>query len=76
MWTPGSRSPNLAPFLAGFRSTKQRVAGRFAVLAAWFLSVGMLPRQMAMAVLSWKLDASSRPTFLANLSRTIRRAMG
>lgn len=49
---------------------------RRAVLAAWFLSVGMLPRQMAMAVLSWKLDASSRPTFLARLSRTIRRAMG
>ncbi|MER8693885.1 glycosyltransferase [Mesorhizobium opportunistum] len=49
---------------------------RRAVLAGWFLSVGMLPRQMAMAVLSWKLDASSRPRFLTSLSSMIRRAMG
>ncbi|TGQ31238.1 glycosyltransferase [Mesorhizobium sp. M00.F.Ca.ET.216.01.1.1] len=49
---------------------------RRAVLAAWFLSVGMLPRQMAMAVLSWKLEASSRPAFLARMSKTIRHAMG
>lgn len=49
---------------------------RRAVLAAWFLSVGMLPRKMAMAVLSWKLDAASRPAFLARFSRSIRQAMG
>lgn len=49
---------------------------RRAVLAAWFLSVGMLPRKMAIAVLSWKLDASSRPAFLTRLSKTIRHAMG
>ncbi|RWQ40866.1 MAG: glycosyltransferase [Mesorhizobium sp.] len=49
---------------------------RRAVLAAWFLSVGVLPRKMATAVLSWKLDASSRPAFLSRLSKTIRHAMG
>ncbi|WP_087000547.1 glycosyltransferase family 2 protein [Rhizobium sullae] len=49
---------------------------RRAVLAAWFLSVGFLPRRMAKALLSWKLVASSRPAFLLRLSKTIRHAMG
>ncbi|TXI12617.1 MAG: glycosyltransferase [Rhizobium sp.] len=49
---------------------------RRAMLAAWFLSVGVLPRNMAKAVLSWKLVASSRPKFLLRLSKTIRHAMG
>ncbi|MET3520208.1 GT2 family glycosyltransferase [Mesorhizobium abyssinicae] len=49
---------------------------RRAMLAAWFLSVGMLPGKMALAVLSWKLDAASRPAFLARLAKTIRQAMG
>ncbi|MBB4229446.1 glycosyltransferase family 2 protein [Rhizobium mongolense] len=49
---------------------------RRAVLAAWFLSVGLLPRGMAKALLSWKLVASSRPAFLLRLSKTIRHAMG
>lgn len=49
---------------------------RRAMLAAWFLSVGILPRHMAKAVLSWKLVASSRPQFLLRLSKTIRHAMG
>jgi hypothetical protein len=44
--------------------------------AAWFLAVGLLPRQPAKAVLSWKLAASSRPVFLARLSKAIRHAMG
>ena len=49
---------------------------RRAMLAAWFLSVGILPRQMAKAVLSWKLVASSRPQFILRLSKAIRRAIG
>ena len=49
---------------------------RRAMLAAWFLSVGILPRQMAKAVLSWKLVASSRPQFLLRLSKRIRHAIG
>ncbi|AUX79717.1 glycosyltransferase family 2 protein [Sinorhizobium fredii] len=49
---------------------------RRAMLAAWFLSVGLLPRRMAQAVLSWKLVASSRPAFLTRLSKTIRYVMG
>jgi GT2 family glycosyltransferase len=49
---------------------------RRAMLAAWFLSVGILPRRMAKTVLSWKLVASSRPNFLLRLSKTIRHAMG
>ncbi|WP_026621384.1 hypothetical protein M728_003807 (plasmid) [Ensifer sp. WSM1721] len=49
---------------------------RRAMLAAWFLSVGLLPRRMATAVLSWKLVASSRPAFLARLSKTIRHVTG
>ncbi len=49
---------------------------RRAMLAAWFLSVGLLPRRMAQAVLSWKLVASSRPAFLARISKTIRYVMG
>jgi GT2 family glycosyltransferase len=49
---------------------------RRAVLAAWFLSVGILPRHQAKAVLSWKLMASSRPQFLARGSKMVRRFMG
>ncbi|QLL63826.1 glycosyltransferase family 2 protein [Sinorhizobium mexicanum] len=49
---------------------------RRAVEAVWFLAVGVLPRQLATSVLSWKLVASSRPAFLSLLSKTIRRAMG
>ncbi|MCZ4091906.1 glycosyltransferase family 2 protein [Sinorhizobium psoraleae] len=49
---------------------------RRAVEALWFLAVGLLPRQAATSVLSWKLVASSRPAFLTALSKTIRRAMG
>ncbi|OAP36862.1 glycosyl transferase [Sinorhizobium glycinis] len=49
---------------------------RRAMLAAWFLSVGLLPRRMAQAVLSWKLVASSRPAFLTRISKTIRYVTG
>ncbi|WEX74187.1 glycosyltransferase [Sinorhizobium numidicum] len=49
---------------------------RRAMLAAWFLSVGLLPQRMAKAILSWKLVASSRPAFLARVSKTIRYVMG
>ncbi|NLS04834.1 glycosyltransferase [Rhizobium sp. P32RR-XVIII] len=49
---------------------------RRAMLAAWFLSVGVLPRHMAKAILSWKLVASSRPNALRRLLKTIRHAMG
>ncbi|CAN7637412.1 glycosyltransferase family 2 protein [Mesorhizobium sp. LjRoot246] len=75
---PVADDSRLALAAAGAVASLEMTASlrRRAVLAAWFLSVGMLPRQMAMAVLSWKLDASSRPAFLASLSRTIRRAMG
>lgn len=48
---------------------------RRAVEAAWFLSVGTMPRPMATAILFWKLVASSRPALLARLSKTIRRAL-
>ncbi|TIN21878.1 MAG: glycosyltransferase [Mesorhizobium sp.] len=75
---PVADDSRLALAAAGAVASLEMTASlrRRAVLAAWFLAVGMLPRQMAMAVLSWKLDASSRPAFLAGLSRTIRRAMG
>jgi hypothetical protein len=49
---------------------------RRAMLAAWFLSVGVLPHRLAKSVLSWKLVASSRPAFLLRLSKGIRRAVG
>ena len=48
---------------------------RRAVLAAWFLSIGVLPRQMAKTILLWKLVASSRPAFLSRMSKTIRHAL-
>jgi hypothetical protein len=49
---------------------------RRTMLAAWFLSIGILPRRMAKAILSWKLVAASRPAFLMRLSKTIRHAIG
>ena len=52
-------------------SMRRRVAE-----AAWFLAVGLLPRQLATSVLCWKLIASSRPAILAQLSKTIRHSLG
>lgn len=49
---------------------------RRCVHAAWFMAVGLLPRRPARDVLSWKLVAESRPAVLAQLSSTIRRAVG
>src|SRR3546814_17886151 len=49
---------------------------RRAVLAAWFLAVGVLPRRPVRNVLSWKLVASQRPPVLAPLSQAIRRVDG
>lgn len=49
---------------------------RRAFLASWFLAVGLLPRRAAGHLLSWKLVASSRPLFLAQLSKTLRRLVG
>src|SRR3546814_19743212 len=49
---------------------------RRAVLAAWFLAVGVLPRRPARNVLSWKLVASSRPPVLAQLSKRFPAAVG
>jgi len=49
---------------------------RRTLLSAWFLAVGTLPRRPATELLSWKLVASSRPPFLTQLSRTIRRLVG
>lgn len=45
------------------------------VVAAWFLSVGLMPRPMARTILGWKLVASSRPALLGHLSKTIRRVI-
>jgi len=75
---PVADDSRLALAAAGAVASLEMTASlrRRAVLAAWFLSVGMLPPKMAMAVLSWKLDASSRPAFLTRLSKTIRNAMG
>ncbi|MDW6025618.1 glycosyltransferase [Mesorhizobium sp. BAC0120] len=49
---------------------------RRTVQAAWFLAVGLLPREPAKRILAWKLDVSSRPAWLERLSKAIRHAMG
>jgi len=63
--------------MAGANASLQANASlkRRLFVAAWFLSVGVTPRQMATAILSWKLVAASRPAFLARLSKTIRHMM-
>lgn len=75
---PVADDSKLALATAGARASLEMKASlrRRTVLAAWFLSVGVLPQRMARTVLSWKLVASTRPAFLAQLSKAIRRAIG
>jgi hypothetical protein len=47
---------------------------RRAVLAAWYLSVGLLPARLARKAFTWRWDASSRPRALAHALRTLRRS--
>ncbi|WP_422367679.1 glycosyltransferase [Pelagibius sp.] len=75
---PVAEDSRLALGAAGAAATLEMNASlrRRAFLAAWFLSVGLLPQRMARAVLSWKLIAASRPRILAALSKVIRRSVG
>ncbi|HWK66039.1 MAG TPA: glycosyltransferase [Rhizobiaceae bacterium] len=75
---PIANDSKLALATAGAKATLETSASlrRRVLLAAWFLSVGVLPQHMARNVLSWKLVASTRPAFLAGVSKAIRRAMG
>ena len=50
-----------------------RGSGR-AVLAAWFLCVGMLPRTAAAHVAAWRLGPTSRPVAVNRLASRIRAA--
>jgi hypothetical protein len=81
--TDGDRHPvrgdsKLTLAAAGMAASLEMNASlrRRAFLAAWFLSIGVLPRRMARAILSWKLVASSRPAVLQRMSKTVRRAVG
>ena len=46
---------------------------RKALLAAWFLSVGFLPRTLARPALRWRWDMQSRPRTVARIARAIAR---
>jgi hypothetical protein len=46
---------------------------RRALLAVWFLAVGILPRRLASEVLAWHLEPSSRPKHLQPVLRRLRR---
>ncbi len=47
---------------------------RRAVIAAWFLCVGMLPRTAAAHVAAWRLEPTSRPAAVNRLASRIRAA--
>lgn len=47
---------------------------RRAILSAWFLAAGVLPRPMAARVIAWKLSPDSRRPPVARLLRAVRRA--
>jgi len=46
---------------------------RRALLAGWFLCLGLLARPLAREVLSWYLDASSRPKIVKRFFKVLRR---
>jgi hypothetical protein len=46
---------------------------RRAVLAAWYLSIGLLPAHFGRKAFAWRWDASSRPRGLARALQTLRR---
>jgi hypothetical protein len=48
---------------------------RRAILASWFLCVGLLPALPARRAVEWRLDRSSRPKALALLIRCARQAL-
>jgi hypothetical protein len=47
---------------------------RRAIVALWFLWVGLLPRSLARPALTWRYEPSSRPPAIARLLRLLRRA--
>ena len=52
---------------------RSRLPGRRrAVLAAWFLCVGMLPRTAAAHVAAWRLEPTSRPVAVDRLAPQLR----
>lgn len=75
---PVSSDSRLSLAAAGVAASLRMNASlrRRAFSAAWFFSVGVLPGQIARAVLSWKLVASSRPAVLARTAKFLRRVVG
>ena len=50
-------------------------AGRRLLLAAWFLAVGVLPRRLAAALVSWRALPDTRPAGLGRVLRRVRAAL-
>jgi hypothetical protein len=48
---------------------------RRAVLAAWFLAAGTLPRAVARHAVSWRLLGASRPPAVDRALRVLRRVV-
>lgn len=49
---------------------------RRAILTAWFLSVGMLPRSLANRAIAWRLAPVSRPWILTRMLKLLRDVQG
>jgi hypothetical protein len=59
----------------GFRASRadrRLTARRRAMLACWFLMVGLLPRRLACQLVVWRMAPAARPWPLARLLRLIR----
>jgi len=58
-------------FRESLRDSRLRWTRR-AMLAAWFLAVGLLPRRHSRALVIWRMAPAARPWFLTKLLRLIR----
>jgi len=67
----------IALAMQGALATREVSLGptRKALLASWFMLVGVLPRPLARRAVSWRLTPSSRPAGVARILRAIRRVV-
>jgi glycosyltransferase involved in cell wall biosynthesis len=72
---PDPRDSRLALAIRGaWACSKARLSvARRALLAMWFLAVGVLPQPWAAKLISWRLDPVSRPERLGRAMATVRR---
>lgn len=73
---PGDRPARLLPAGLAAVARAPLPACRRAALMGWWVLAGLAPRRVAVAVISWRLSAGTRPLWVKRLARAARRLTG